>query len=68
MAKTSYELLGDIRSSIEDILAKMLQVKKEGRGSNINLRELLTESSVMFVDLRQVCIFLFKFACFVFEF
>ncbi|BBN18525.1 THO complex subunit 5 [Marchantia polymorpha subsp. ruderalis] len=54
MAKTSYELLGDIRSSIEDILAKMLQVKKEGRGSNINLRELLTESSVMFVDLRQV--------------
>ncbi|KAL3676328.1 hypothetical protein R1sor_026276 [Riccia sorocarpa] len=54
MAKTSYELLPDIRSSIEDILAKMLQVKKEGKGSKINLRELLTEASVMFVELRQV--------------
>lgn len=53
MAKVSYELLADIRNSIEDILAKMLQVKKEGKGS-INLRELLTEASVMFVDLRQV--------------
>ncbi|KAL2608415.1 hypothetical protein R1flu_026988 [Riccia fluitans] len=54
MAKASYELLADIRSSIEDILAKMLQVKKDGKGSKINLRELLTEASVMFVDLRQV--------------
>ncbi|CAM6091968.1 unnamed protein product [Calypogeia fissa] len=53
MTKASYEMLADIRNSIEDILGKMLQVKKEGKGT-INLRELLTEASVMFVDLRQV--------------
>lgn len=54
MENTMYEGLATIRSSLEDTLARILALKrKEGEG-NLKLRELVTEASVMFVDLRRV--------------
>jgi hypothetical protein len=54
MENTMYEGLATIRSSLEDTLARILALKrKEGEGK-LQLRELVTEASVKFVDLRRV--------------
>ncbi|MCO5580345.1 hypothetical protein L7F22_034211 [Adiantum nelumboides] len=51
--KTSYDVLADTRTSIEEILAKVLFIKKEGR-NRAELRELFTQASVAFLNLRQI--------------
>ncbi|KAK1315124.1 hypothetical protein QJS10_CPA06g02389 [Acorus calamus] len=50
---TPYEVLEETRTSIEDIAAKMLFIKKEGRPKS-ELRDLLTQMSLLFVTLRRV--------------
>ncbi|PIA56480.1 hypothetical protein AQUCO_00700661v1 [Aquilegia coerulea] len=50
--KTAYEMLEDSRISMEEIAAKMLFIKKEGR-SKSELRELVTQMSLHLVTLRQ---------------
>jgi len=52
--ETMCEGLATIRSSLEDTLARMLALKRKEGESNLQLRELITEASVMFVDLRRV--------------
>ncbi|KAI5077768.1 hypothetical protein GOP47_0007592 [Adiantum capillus-veneris] len=51
--KTSYDVLAETRGSIEEILAKILFIKKEGRNRS-DLRELFTQASVAFLNLRQI--------------
>lgn len=51
--KTAYELLDENRKSMEEIVAKMLFIKKEGRPKS-ELRELITQMSLHLVNLRQV--------------
>ncbi|XP_042487100.1 THO complex subunit 5B [Macadamia integrifolia] len=53
MEKKAYEQLEESRTSMEEIVAKMLFVKKEGR-SKSELRELVTQMSLHFVNLRQI--------------
>ena len=59
MKEPSYETLATLRDSLEDILARMLALKREGleRKESSQLKELVTEASVMFVDLRKVFLF-----------
>jgi hypothetical protein len=52
--ETMCEGLATIRSSLEDTLARMLALKRKEGESNLQLRELITEASDMFVDLRRV--------------
>lgn len=52
--ETMCDGLATIRSSLEDTLARMLALKRKEGESNLQLRELITEASVMFVDLRRV--------------
>lgn len=50
---TSYDVLAETRGSIEETLAKILFIKKEGR-NRAELRELFTQASVAFLNLRQI--------------
>ncbi|KAF8410071.1 hypothetical protein HHK36_002593 [Tetracentron sinense] len=50
--KTAYELLEESRISMEEIVAKMLFIKKEGR-SKAELRDPITQMFLHFVNLRQ---------------
>ncbi|KAI3908583.1 hypothetical protein MKX01_025577 [Papaver californicum] len=50
--KTAYEMLEENRKSMEEIVAKMLFIKKEGRPKS-ELRELITQMSLHLVNLRQ---------------
>ena len=57
MAKMAYDLLEETRISTEDILARLLFLKKEGKREpkgRAELRELITQISVLFISLRQV--------------
>ncbi|XP_058097167.1 THO complex subunit 5A [Magnolia sinica] len=53
MEKTAYEMLEETRTSMEEIAAKMLFIKKEGR-PKAELRELITQFSLLSVFLRQI--------------
>ncbi|XP_057974037.1 THO complex subunit 5A isoform X2 [Malania oleifera] len=50
--KSAYEQLQHSRTSIEDIVAEMLSIKKEGKPKS-ELRELVTQMFIHFVILRQ---------------
>ncbi|XP_057853680.1 THO complex subunit 5A isoform X3 [Cryptomeria japonica] len=52
MAKAANDILEESRISMEDIIAKMLFIKKEGKG-RADLRDLITQLSVLFLKLRQ---------------
>uniref|UniRef100_A0A0C9RZF2 TSA: Wollemia nobilis Ref_Wollemi_Transcript_267_723 transcribed RNA sequence n=1 Tax=Wollemia nobilis TaxID=56998 RepID=A0A0C9RZF2_9CONI len=52
MATSAYDLLEETRNSIEEIIPKMLFIKKEGKG-RAELHELISEVSVLFLKLRQ---------------
>ena len=52
-SKSAYDVLSDTRGAIEEILARLLFIKKEGR-NRAELRELFTQASVAFLSLRQV--------------
>lgn len=57
MAKMAYDLLEETRISTEEILARLLFLKKEGKREpkgRVELRELITQISVLFISLRQV--------------
>ena len=51
--KSPYELLQESKSSVEDIVTKMLSIKNESK-SKTNLRDLVTQMFLHFVTLRQV--------------
>lgn len=51
-----YDLLKKRKLSVEEIVAKMLAIKKDGH-SKYNLRELVTHMFLNFVSLRQVSLF-----------
>lgn len=53
MGKSAYDFLADTRTGVEEILAKMLFIKKEGK-NRVELRELITQASVAFLSLRQI--------------
>ncbi|KAE8100163.1 hypothetical protein FH972_018088 [Carpinus fangiana] len=50
--KSAHEMLQESKTSVEDIVAKMLSVKKEGHPKSL-LRELVTQMFLHFVTLRQ---------------
>lgn len=51
--KSPYEVLRQSKASVEEIVSKMLSVKKEGKPKS-ELRELATQIFLNFVALRQV--------------
>lgn len=51
--RTAHELLEDTRTAMEEIAAKMLFMKKEARPKS-DLKELITNMSLLFIALRQV--------------
>lgn len=51
--KTWYEKLEETRMAMEEIVAKMLFIKKEAKPKS-ELRELFTQASLLFVQLRQI--------------
>lgn len=51
--KSPYEVLRESKSSVEDVVGKMLSIKKEGKPKS-ELRELVTQMFLNFVTLRQV--------------
>ncbi|ONK60850.1 uncharacterized protein A4U43_C08F23370 [Asparagus officinalis] len=51
--RTAHELLEDTRTAMEEIAAKMLFMKKEARPKS-DLKELITNTSLLFIALRQV--------------
>ncbi|KAL1206394.1 THO complex subunit 5B [Cardamine amara subsp. amara] len=51
-AKSPLELLRESKTSVEEIVAKMLSIKKEGNNKS-EIRELLTQMFLNFVNLRQ---------------
>ena len=51
--KSAHEMLQESKTSVEDIVAKMLSVKKDGHPKSL-LRELVTQMFLHFVTLRQV--------------
>lgn len=53
IVKSAYDVLQQSRSSVEDIVAQMLSVKREGKPRS-QLRELVTQTFLNFVTLRQV--------------
>lgn len=53
VAKSAYDVLQQSRSSVEEIVAQMLSVKREGKPRS-QLRELVTQTFLNFVTLRQV--------------
>ncbi|CAH2046880.1 unnamed protein product [Thlaspi arvense] len=50
--KSPLELLRETKSSVEEIVARMLSIKKEGNRKS-EIRELLTQMFLNFVNLRQ---------------
>lgn len=48
-----FEMLRESKSCVEDIVTKMLSIKKHGE-SKTQLRELVTQMFLHFVTLRQV--------------
>ncbi|XP_062076871.1 THO complex subunit 5B [Humulus lupulus] len=50
--KSPYELLQESKASVEDIITKMLSIKKEGKPKP-ELKELVTQMFIHFVTLRQ---------------
>ncbi|GLT63475.1 hypothetical protein SLA2020_360380 [Shorea laevis] len=50
--KSAHELLRESKASVEDVVAKMLSVKKEGHPKSL-LRELVTQMFLHFITLRQ---------------
>ncbi|KAL5558841.1 hypothetical protein UlMin_035052 [Ulmus minor] len=50
--KSPYQMLQESKASVEEIVAKMLSIKKEGK-SKSELRELVTQMFIHFVTLRQ---------------
>ncbi|PON65073.1 THO complex, subunit [Parasponia andersonii] len=50
--KSPYESLQESKASVEEIVAKMLSIKKEGKPKS-ELRELATQMFIHFVTLRQ---------------
>lgn len=57
MEKASYEGVVKIRSSLEDLMARMLALKRDGQNNvkgSLPMREIVTEASVLFIDLRRV--------------
>ncbi|XP_050125742.1 THO complex subunit 5B-like isoform X2 [Malus sylvestris] len=50
--KSPYEMLQESKSSVEDIVTKMLTIKKEAKPKS-ELRELVTQMFLNFVTLRQ---------------
>lgn len=56
MEKASYEGVVKIRSSLEDLMARMLALKRDGQNikGSLPMRELVTDASVLFIDLRRV--------------
>ncbi|KAJ6795350.1 THO complex subunit 5B [Iris pallida] len=50
---TAHEVLEERRTEMEEIAAKMLFLKKEGKPKT-DLRELITNASLLFISLRQV--------------
>ncbi|XP_077212979.1 THO complex, subunit 5 [Tasmannia lanceolata] len=51
--KTAYDMLEESRTSMEELVAKMVFIKKEGRPKS-ELRDLITQISLLLVHLRQV--------------
>ena len=51
--KSPLELLRESKTSVEEIVAKMLSMKKQGNHKS-EIRELLTQMFLNFVNLRQV--------------
>uniref|UniRef100_A0A1D1XZS6 THO complex subunit 5 n=2 Tax=Anthurium amnicola TaxID=1678845 RepID=A0A1D1XZS6_9ARAE len=51
--RTPHDVLEESRAAMEELAAKMLFVKKEGRPKS-ELRELITQMSLIFITLRQV--------------
>lgn len=51
--KTPYETLKSSKTSVEEIVAKMLSIKKEQDNPKSELRELVTQMFLNFVSLRQ---------------
>jgi len=57
MEKASYEGVVKIRSSLEDLMARMLALKRDGQANvkgSLPMREIVTDASVLFIDLRRV--------------
>ncbi|XP_004291099.1 PREDICTED: THO complex subunit 5A [Fragaria vesca subsp. vesca] len=50
--KSPYEVLRESKSSVEDVVARMLSIKKEGKPKS-EVRELVTQMFLNFVTLRQ---------------
>ncbi|KAF5747042.1 THO complex subunit 5B-like isoform X1 [Tripterygium wilfordii] len=50
--KSPYEMLKESKTAVEEIVAKMLSIKKEGQSKSL-LRELVTQMCLHFVTLRQ---------------
>lgn len=50
--KSPYEILRESKSSVEDVVAKMLSIKKEAQPKS-ELREMVTQMFLNFVTLRQ---------------
>lgn len=64
--KSPYEVLQQSKASVEEIVTKMLSIKKESTPKS-ELRELVTQILINFVSLRQVNFFSFYlhlFFCF----
>lgn len=51
--KSPYEMLQESKSSVEEIVTKMLAIKQENKPKS-ELRELVTQMFLNFVTLRQV--------------
>lgn len=54
--KASYEGVAKIRSNLEDLMARMLALKRDGQiiKGSVQMGEIVTEASVLFIDLRRV--------------
>ncbi|KAF2595437.1 hypothetical protein F2Q70_00042401 [Brassica cretica] len=53
--RSPLELLRESRSSIEEIISRMLSIKKQGDPKSEN-RELVTQMFLNFINLRQLCL------------
>lgn len=51
--ESPYEILHNSKASVENIVAQMLSIKKEGKPKQL-LRDLVTQMFLHFITLRQV--------------
>lgn len=58
--KSAFEILKNTRNGVEEIVAKMLSLKKDDKLAP-EIRELVTQMFLHFVSLRQVCLLLSSF-------